>query len=132
MLWVNQYIGVPFRDHGRDPSGWDCWGLVCWCLRHHFGLSVPSFDDEYESALQPSSVRRVISKHKPEWGKVELGDERPGDVLLLRMDGVPIHVGLCIGKPLVLHVLPGPNTIVEEYTEPQHKVRVLGVYRYAA
>ena len=27
-IWAGHYIGLPFRDHGRDRSGLDCWGLI--------------------------------------------------------------------------------------------------------
>ena len=26
--WAGAYVGIPYRDHGADRSGCDCWGLV--------------------------------------------------------------------------------------------------------
>jgi len=130
MNWVNQYIGAPFKDHGRDPSGWDCWGLVWWCLQQHFNTIVPSYTEEYDSALARKSIAKAITTHRKEW--YEVSRERPGDVLLLRMSGAPIHVGLCIGGGLMLHVLAETGTVAEPYNEPHNNIRIIGAFRYAS
>jgi cell wall-associated NlpC family hydrolase len=30
--WAADYVGIPFREHGRSRDGADCWGLY-WLSR---------------------------------------------------------------------------------------------------
>jgi len=129
--WVSQYIGVPFRDHGRDPSGWDCWGLVRWCLHKHFGVTVPSLHEKYDSVKDRKGIMGAVRSEKKRqiWRKVTVA--APGDVVLIRMRGVPLHVGICVGGTDMLHVMKSVGTVVEDFNNPILNTRVLGIYRYA-
>ncbi len=37
---LNDYIGIPWVNRGRDRAGFDCWGLVLWVLAHEFGARL--------------------------------------------------------------------------------------------
>ena len=39
--WISKYIGLPFEDKGRGPSGFDCWGIVTWIYMQELGLILP-------------------------------------------------------------------------------------------
>lgn len=126
-----QYIGIPYVDKGRDPQGWDCWGLVRYCLEEHFGLVLPSFDEEYVSARDIRRVEELYRTYSErDWRKLTNGQERPGDVVHMRLRNRPIHVGLVIGEGYMLHVEEGVATAAERYKSLQWKDRVLGIYRY--
>jgi peptidoglycan DL-endopeptidase CwlO len=36
-----QYVGVPYRYSGANPSGWDCSGFVNWVLGHDLQMVLP-------------------------------------------------------------------------------------------
>lgn len=105
-----RYIGVPFKDKGRDPAGWDCWGLLRY-VRADMGLGQsPSYAEAYDSAH--GDVAAAIEAHLGNWNR--LSAPRPGSALLFRRFGVAYHVGFCVSRSEMLHVsrdLIGGTTI---------------------
>lgn len=41
--WAHLYIGKPWESGGRGPDRFDCWGLLWWVKRTHFGIEVPEY-----------------------------------------------------------------------------------------
>ena len=130
MSEFNAYIGVQFKPHGRDPNGWDCWGLVHYILREHFDICVPSYDEDYESLKDKDHLQELIKGQMGPWDEISLDLSEAGDVLLLRMMGRPVHVGLVVARGIMLHVEMGIETCIEDYTGIWWKNRVIGAYRY--
>ena len=51
---INDWLRIPYRDHGRDWTGCDCWGLVRmvrFALRGDFLPSYGGIDPQDKSAL---------------------------------------------------------------------------------
>lgn len=84
-MWYNKYIGIPYKDKGRDEAGVDCWGLVALVYKNEFGIELPSFTDTYSSADDSDSVEYAISHNKDSWQEVEVGTI--GSVVLFRVLG---------------------------------------------
>ena len=64
-----QYVGVPFKDKGRDPTGWDCWGLLRF-VGGEIGMGrFPSFVDAYVTAN--GDVSAAIEAHLGNWRRLE-------------------------------------------------------------
>jgi cell wall-associated NlpC family hydrolase len=66
----------------------------------------------------------------PAWSEVDPGQECPGDVLLLRLRGLPIHVGLLVAKGWMLHTREATGSVLERLDGLAWGRRVLGTYRY--
>lgn len=64
------------------------------------------------------------------WEAIPSGKEQPFDIILLRILGFPMHIGVVIEKRKMIHVFKGSNTTIENYTSAQWRHRVLGFYRY--
>lgn len=70
--WAGHYIGLPFCEHGRDSFGLDCWGLARMVLSEQFGVSVPSYTQNYSNtydqtqlgALRLGRQKNVQQNHK--------------------------------------------------------------------
>lgn len=107
---ASRYVGVPFKDKGRDPSGWDCWGLLRY-VGAEIGLGqFPSYAEAYESAN--GDVGMAIDAHLGNWRR--LARPRAGCALLFRRFGVAYHVGLAVSRSDMLHVtreMTGGTTI---------------------
>lgn len=129
-IWAGHYIGLPFKDHGRDRNGLDCWGLTRLVLSEQFGLSLPSFTREYERTTSVAAISLLIERETQRWTPVSAGGEQPGDVVVLRIRGKPMHVGLVLGDGYMLHAEFGIDSAIERYTGPRWAERIFGFYRY--
>ena len=90
-----QYRGVPYRNGGSDPSGFDCSGLVQWVYARH-GTSLPrEVEDQYRAGR-----------------KIDLEDVEPGDLIFFEtVARGASHVGVVIGEGRFLHA-PSSNGVV--------------------
>lgn len=41
--WAYQYIGRPWISGARGPDAFDCWGLLWWIKRVHYGQCIPEY-----------------------------------------------------------------------------------------
>lgn len=129
--WVSDYIGIPFEDHGRSMSGADCWGLNRLVWREQFDLDVPSFLNEYTDTTDSDDISSAIEREKSlEWSQVQRDEERLGDGVLIRMRGVPMHVGLVVEPGVMLHIETGVNACIERYDGLKWSKRIVGFYRH--
>jgi cell wall-associated NlpC family hydrolase len=126
--FIARALGTPFRDQGREFTGWDCWGLILLAFRQCFGLELP--DLATVSALNSSQVGRLFTAHSRQWQEVVPGRERPGDVALLRRGRWPCHVGLVVQPGLMLHVDPENGTCIEFFRQGALAPRLVGIYRH--
>ena len=129
-FWAGHYIGLPFRDHGRDRLGLDCWGLVRLVLAEQFGIALPSYAHEYQRTTQAEKIGALIGREACKWRPVTAGSEECGDAIVLRVRGMPMHVGLVVGDQQMLHIEQGINSVIERYNGPRWADRVAGFYRY--
>jgi probable lipoprotein NlpC len=127
--WARDYIGVPFLDHGRSTLGWDCWGLVWYVERIHFGKELPSFADGYHRAAATEETARLIDTARPLVDARLVGVPVPGNVVVMRYQGYACHVGVFLGDGQVLHVLRGTGTVIERVGSSRMSARVEGYYR---
>lgn len=130
MDWVSDYIGLPFREMGRGCDGCDCWGLVRLIYAERAGLNLPDYLGHYEGCDDHRSLGDLIPHEAADWIDVPRGEEQAGDVLVLRMRGVPMHTAMVVGRGVMIHVHSGINTVLENYNRPQWTQRVIGIYRH--
>lgn len=129
-IWLGHYIGLAFKEHGRNRDGLDCWGLVRLVLAEQFDFHVPSYASDYTRTSDSDAISRLISREALDWRSIAKGDECLGDVIVMRMRGQPMHVGLVAGDGQMLHVECGVNSALERYTGPRWASRIEAIYRY--
>lgn len=134
--WASNYVGVPFLDGGESFEGADCWGLLCMVLEREYGVLVNDFECRPQYGTKPEeieAVRRFGEMHtkSSQWVKVRLHNIKPGDGILLRIAGLPMHVGIALGNWNMLHTEKGIGSCVEKFSSPLWRNRVIGAYRHA-
>ena len=108
------FRGVPYRNGGSDPTGFDCSGLVQYVFAQH-GVALPR--ETREQFELGTAVR--------------LAGIEPGDLIFFRTttDG-PSHVGVAIGGDEFVHAPSTRGVVrVERFSAPYWASRVAGVRR---
>jgi len=128
--WSSEYIGLEFKSNGRDRYGLDCWGLVRLVLMEQFRIKCPSLNQSYQDTKDMESIPLVVDDTKEMFIPIKLGDEMAGDVIILRVRGIPMHVGIVLGGNKMLHIEENINSSIEDYSGKRWRDRVIGFYRH--
>ena len=129
-MWYNKYVGIPYKNNGRDVSGIDCWGLVRLIYKEQYNISIPSFTELYKGPEDKESISELAAIAKEQWKAVETPQE--GDVVLFRVLGLESHVGVCIGSDSFIHAKEGQASVIESLTSSRWKDRIVGYFKYTS
>ena len=100
---ARRWIGTPFRHQGRNQYGLDCVGLVVVVCRE-LGIS----DYDVRGYDRRPTEGASFMQHFTRAGALQLtalDDALPGDLLVLRDNIYPCHVGIVSELHLVPHLL---------------------------
>jgi cell wall-associated NlpC family hydrolase len=107
-------LGIPYRNGGSDPSGFDCSGLVQWAFARH-GRALPrEAQDQFRTGRE-----------------IDLKDVRPGDLIFFEtVSRGASHVGMVIGEGRFVHAPSSRGVVrVEPYTATYWMRRFVGARR---
>lgn len=113
MHWAVKYIGLPHKEGGRGPEGWDCWGLMRLIYGREFKIDLPSYPGISESSIHTihSKIREALLG---DWKRVE----EPFDGCAVGMSQLKLgihHVGIYTkadgGK--VIHCWKAHNVVAD-------------------
>lgn len=123
-FWL-RYLAVPYRLHGRDLNGWDCFGAVRYILNNHAGVRLPLWDMVSAAEILRQSAR-------PEW--VRQSKAKVFDVVCMdepTMDGRrPLHVGIMVDEMHMLHSEKQIGTVCVPTTHATVRHRIRTLYRH--
>jgi cell wall-associated NlpC family hydrolase len=128
MFDVSSYIGIPYKDHGRERDGLDCWGLLRLIYKEQLGITLPSYSEEYSTAEDRDEVSRIIKRESAPW--VEVSEPRPGDAILVRLMGEPWHVGVMTARNEMIHITRGTAACLDRLNGARWNRRIAGFFRY--
>lgn len=130
--WWNKYIGIPFVEKGRDENGLDCYGLLQLVFKQERGIILRDYLEVYDNVNDKEILKAAIESGRLEndnW--IEPPWPSMFDVIILRMRGVPIHLGIVTKPGHMLHCAKDINTVHEKYNSMLWKNRIVGFNRWA-
>ena len=128
-MWWNDYIKVPFEEKGRGHDGCDCWGLVQLIYKEQLGIDLPGYEEIYESTNDKEILAKTIRDERNQnWSHPNTGKEF--DVIILKMGGVPMHVGIVTKKGHMIHCAKDIGTVHETFKNLRWENKVIGFARY--
>lgn len=133
-MWYNKYVGLPWKEDGRDNDGYDCWGLVRKVLLDEVGYVLPRLDGVY---FHPNGDNRPLLKAIAEYTAEPFGwekltnDEKPSiyNIVWLR-NGGPIHFGVMVDDKRFLHVERGCDSVIEKLDSPRWNRKIKGFFKH--
>ena len=129
MNALERFVGIPYRDHGRDFDGVDCWGLVDLFHARALNCRLPDYSGLYRSAGDKAHAALCFALGAQAW---ERRTDPPcyGDVLLFRFGPFACHSALALGDGRFLHCLVGRHSCIESESSLIWAKRREGIYRW--
>ena len=110
-------------------KGADCWGLVRLLYSRERGINnLPDLSRQYNNTRDKINIPSLVDHERQQWKRVQ--NPKEGDVIVLKIGGIPIHVGMMIDSEKFIHVSMGINACVEKVDSIVWGNRVDGYYRY--
>lgn len=123
----NDLIGKLFKDGGRGPDAFDCWGLAQEVYRRN-GIAVPDFDI---SAFDYKQIGSTINT------EIQVGNWVPSQspdllcaVAIKNHPTIVNHVGVIVANGLMIHIAAKTFVIIDRINSPLFKNRIVGFYKY--
>jgi cell wall-associated NlpC family hydrolase len=124
---VNRYLGKPYKHHGRDDSGYDCFGIIIAIYRD-LGYTIEDIYGDYESSRDWKESSLLIENYHKKFDKVD----RPqlyDMVLLKNKRDLAVHIGVVIQNDCFIHCKSGTGVIMSRLYSNEYKNKIEGFYR---
>lgn len=122
MHWITKYLNKPWVSGGRGPEAFDCWGLVAWIQKEHYGRELEPYNGVDAHDWRRVAVLIDGASHQSEWQKID----KPVDGCIVAMAQGRIfhHVGVFLEMDggYVLHAAKGQPVVAQRV----HILRQLG------
>lgn len=122
MIEVRDLIGIPYKVHGRNADGIDCYGLAIEVLRR-YGITLPDvfYDDTDKCTCEKL---RILGEGLP---LIEVQKPTEKCIILMSLKGYESHIAVYLGEGMIIHATKQAGVICEDYTKYQK--RITGYYK---
>lgn len=121
------FVGLPWRDRGRGPDGFDCWGLLIAAFKAGTGIQLPTYSADYSNSADERETRAVLAGERGDWSKIDERASRPFDAALMTI-GKRVHVGLLVRRGLMLHMPVNKTSVIVPLS--RYSAVLDGIYRH--
>ena len=125
---VNQYVGLPYKNMGRDRSGLDCWGLIKIVYKEILGIELWDIGEAYPDDWSFKGKDLFMENYQRQWENVD--EPQAWDVVLLQNGGTVVnHAGIVLNKKTFIHCTKA-GVALGGLRERPWRSYVAGFYRY--
>ena len=132
MIKLDDLIGVPFANRGRDPkTGLDCYGLVKEVFRR-YGYDIPEYDTHYHYD-DMCRINELISGNIKNYPWRKLKEPKAPCLMAIRFgspDGVVNHTAVYIGEDRFIHTREKIGVNIDRISSPAWRRVIVGYYEY--
>jgi cell wall-associated NlpC family hydrolase len=122
-MTVKDLVGIPYKAHGRDSSGMDCYGVIIEVLRRK-GINVP---DVFYPDTNNDTNKKVMEILENGIPNTRLEKPEEYAVVEILVFGQPSHAGVCLGDGTFIHALKNFGVVIEPLSRYRHRIK--GYYR---
>ena len=97
--------------------------------KEQFGLVFPPSPDRVDPADLEASAK-IFAAGSGAFAQILFHQQRPGDVVLLRMGRWPAHVGIIVASGWMLHLEAATECLPERLGDRLWRGRLVGVFRH--
>lgn len=116
--WVASYVGLPFKDGGRDRAGVDCWGLVRLVYARECKIDLPSYGEISAHDLMAVAGEVEGACDADPWMPVHPASLRIYDVVVMIRRHRPVHMGVMIDAASILHIEQKTDSVMVPLSHP--------------
>jgi cell wall-associated NlpC family hydrolase len=137
--WAGAYVGIPYRDHGCDRAGCDCWGLVRLIYSERARITLPDYAGDYAGEADTEGVGRCVEAARASgtWRRVHppvqaLDVAEMFSVLRSRSGWSypPLHVGVVAAPGWLIHTEIATGVRLVRLDDRSLGKRIAGFWRH--
>lgn len=127
---ATKYVGIPYKHHGRDVSGLDCWGLLILIyadLGHKLIDITDIGETDYIQGWAKAGKRYLIENYHRQWGKID----RPIPLCAVAFrndDSEMVHVGVMLDDDRFIHCRIKGGVVISHISEAVWSKKLVGFY----
>lgn len=129
MIDYSEYVGIPFRELGRDKGGVDCWGLIKLIFENEYKIVLPEY---YISHHDEYNVTEKMTNVEDGWHEVSQPFE--GVICLLTMHendkSLLNHIGLFINNAKFIQATKTIGSFIVGKDHPYWSKKIKKLYTW--
>lgn len=124
----SEYVGIPFKEGGRDRNGIDCYGLPRLIYKELKNIELYDSDKEKLDGEYFLKYHHLI--YRP-WISVSALEMKPFDLIVFDVwnDSLPSHTGIYIGNNKFIHSMRNLGVVISKL-DKQWSNKIFNVWRH--
>lgn len=123
MIELADLIGIPFKVHGRDKTGMDCYGLLIE-ISKRLGVNFP---DAFYNSVDNSSKENTYNFLYENLPLEKINELEKYCVISMFMGGKFSHVGVYLGQGKFIHSTENCGVCIQNINK--YKKMIHSIYR---